>query len=129
MASRSPFTMSGAVSGSPMSATPSGGSWFYVALRAITDRSSGLMRVAIKAAGLMSMRSRSSGLMSVTTQRGIPSATTTITVALTVDTIILTADMTTLTADAVGSTTFTQNVVGVGNVRSRSPSLLSIRQR
>jgi hypothetical protein len=65
MAAPVPFTMSGAISGAPISATPASASWFYVAIQAIAGQSAGLMTIANKSGSLMSMIGRSVGLMTI----------------------------------------------------------------
>ncbi len=60
-----PFTMSGAISGAPISAVPVAASWFYLMMQAVADRSMGLMSIATKTADLLSVRARSSGLVSI----------------------------------------------------------------
>ena len=60
-----PFTMSGAISGAPISAVPVSASWFYVMMHAVAERTSGLMGVAAKSGALMSMRDKVGNLISI----------------------------------------------------------------
>jgi hypothetical protein len=68
MAQPVPFTMSGAIAGAPMSATPASASWFYVVMQAVADRSANLMAIATKSATTMSIRGRIGSLLSIRTR-------------------------------------------------------------
>lgn len=63
-----PFTMSGAISGAPISATPASASWFYVMIRAIADQSAGLMSISPKSGTLMSIGAKVGSLLSIRTR-------------------------------------------------------------